>query len=114
MFQKVPETTPNMRGFAPFWFRQIWGHNLHYNTQDVWFSASFEEISKQLPILRAIHENYPQQPPPHWGWKNSMVQKPNKSIENDPKTPSLKRFRRSTKNYTLAIPKVGGKKIDGH
>jgi len=48
MFQEVPESTPNMRGFAPFWFRQIRGHSLHYNTQDVWFSASFEEISKQL------------------------------------------------------------------
>jgi len=34
--------------FCPFWFRQIRGHNLHYNTQDVWFSASFKEISKQL------------------------------------------------------------------
>jgi len=32
MFQKVPESTPNMRGFAPFWFRQIRGH---YNAQDV-------------------------------------------------------------------------------
>jgi len=47
MFQKVPESTPNMRGFAPFWFRQIRGHSLYYSTQDVRFSASFKEIFKQ-------------------------------------------------------------------
>jgi len=35
MFHKVPETTPIMRSFAPFWFHQISGHSLHYNTQDV-------------------------------------------------------------------------------
>jgi len=29
MFEKVPESTPNMRGFAPVWFRQMRGHSLH-------------------------------------------------------------------------------------
>ena len=37
-----------MRGFASFWFCQIRGHSLHYSKQDVFFSASFKEISKQL------------------------------------------------------------------
>ena len=48
MFQKVSKSTSNVRGFAPFWFFQIRGHSLRYNTQDVWFSSSFKEISKQL------------------------------------------------------------------
>jgi len=50
MFQKVPERTPSMRGYAFFWFRQIRGDSLHYKTQDVWFSASFKEISKPLTL----------------------------------------------------------------
>ena len=56
MFQKVPESTPNMRGFAPFWFRQARGHSLHYNTQDVRFPASFKEISKQLDKRNCLLE----------------------------------------------------------
>jgi len=35
--------------------------------------------------------------PQSWGQKNSMVQKPTKSIKNDPNMPPSKRFRSSTK-----------------
>ena len=111
MFQKVPASTPNMRGFARFWFRQIRSHSLHYNTQDdVWFSASFKEISKQQTgnpprcktqictklIGIVVHL-------PRWfSGKKSMVQISIKLIDNDPKMPPLKRFWRSIKTTTFS------------
>ena len=49
MFQKVPEATPNMRGFVPFWFRQMRGHSVHYKHRaccNAHYGLSFGETKK--------------------------------------------------------------------
>jgi len=111
MFQKIPESTPNMRGFARFWFRQISGHSLHlqharcvifgkfqrdFQTANrepcqvlnpdlhQTYTRSCSKITPSTMIFSAYFtENYPLQLPPKFGVKNSMVQKPTKSFENE-------------------------------